>query len=123
MAYPDDIDHGVALYRGAESYAGMYVQSASFSQSFNNVDYAKDATGTTLAIHQGDAKVDVSMDALVFEDTTPPKPGDVMTYSSFLTGSLTNIIVMKADLRTENAGYSRYTVTGESYPEIAGGPA
>lgn len=114
MAYPADTDHGVALWRGAEGYAGMYVQSASFSMGFNNTDYAKDASGTTKAKHQGDAKIDVSFDALIFDGTTPPTPGAVITYTSELTGSLTNIIVDKADLRTENTGYSRYTVTGES---------
>lgn len=119
MAFPADTDHGVALWRGADGYAGMYVQSASFSQSFNNTDYGKDASGTTKSKHQGDAKVDVSFDALVFTGTTPPVPGQVITYNSNLTGSLTNIIVDKADLRTENTGYSRYTVTGES---IAGIP-
>jgi hypothetical protein len=119
MAYPSDTDYGVAVYRGAEAYSGMYVQSATFSQGYNNTDYAKDHQGTTKAMHQGDAKVDVSFEALVFEGTTPPKAGDEITYTSFLTGSLTNIIVTKADLRTENTGYARYSVTGES---IAGIP-
>lgn len=119
MAFPADTDHGVAIYRGAEDYSGLYVQSATFSQSFNNVDYGRDHTGTTKAVHQGDGKVDVTLDALVFESTTPPAPGEKITYSSFLTGSLTNIIVLKADLRTENTGWSRYSITGEAWPEIA----
>lgn len=119
MSYPNDTDHGVALWRNAEGYAGMYVQSASFSMGFNNTDYAKDASGTTKAKHQGDAKTDVSFDALIFEGTNPPKPGDVISYSSELTGSLTNIIVDKADLRTENTGYARYSVSGESIPGIS----
>lgn len=86
---------------------------------FNNTDYAKDASGTTKSKHQGDAKTDVSFDALIFDGTVPPKPGQVITYTSELTGNITNIIVDKADLRTENTGYSRYSVTGES---IAGIP-
>lgn len=118
MAYPDDIDHGVAIYRGAEDYSGLYVQSATFSQSYNNVDYGRDHTGQTYAVHQGDAKVDVTLDALVFEGTTVPKAGDKITYSSFMTGELTNIIVLKADLRTENTGWSRYSITGEAWPNV-----
>lgn len=118
MAYPADTDYGVAVYRGAEDYAGMYVQSASFSQGYGNTDYAKDNAGTTKAMHQGDAKTDVSIDALVFEATTPPEAGDVITYTSFLTGSMTNIILTKVDLRTENTGYSRLSMTGEAYAGI-----
>jgi hypothetical protein len=119
MAFPADTDHGVALWRGAAGYSGMYVQSATFSQSFNNTDYGKDASGTTKSKHQGDAKIDVSFDALVFTGTTPPEPGQKITYTSELTGSMTNIIVDKADLRTENTGYSRYSMSGEA---IAGIP-
>ncbi len=119
MAYPADNDYGVAVYRGAESYAGMYIQSATFTQGYNNTDYARDNQGTTRAMHQGDAKIDVSFEALVFEGTVPPKAGDMITYTSFLTGSLSNIIVTKADLRTENTGYSRYSCTGEAYPNIS----
>lgn len=120
MAYPDDIDHGVALYRGAEDYAGFYVQSASFSQSFNNTDYGKDHEGKTKAMHQGDAKMDVSFDALVFDGTEPPAPGEILSYSSFLKDEIGTYVVTKCDLRTENAGYARYSITAEGYPGLLG---
>lgn len=118
MAYPTDTDHGVALWRGVDSYEGMYVQSATFSKEFGTVEYAKDSSGITIAVHQGDANIKASFDALVFESGAPPVPGTKISYDSYLTGAVTNLIVMKTELRSENSGYSRFSITLESYPEV-----
>lgn len=118
MAFPDDTDHGVALWRDVTGYTGLYVQSATFSKEFGNVEYAKDASGKTIAVHQGDANIKANFDALVFDEATPPVPGAMITYESFLTGAVSNFIVMKTELRQENTGYSRFSITLESYPEV-----
>lgn len=118
MAFPTDTDHGVALWRGVNGYTGMYVQSATTSKSFETVEYAKDSAGTTVAVHQGNAKLDASWDALVFELTTPPVPGTMIEYTSYLTGTVSNWIVMKTELRSENSQYSRFSITLEAYPEV-----
>lgn len=118
MAFPTDTDHGVALWRGVNGYTGMYVQSATFTKEFGTVEYARDASGKTKAVHQGDANVKASFDSLVFDEAVPPVPGQMITYESNLTGSVSNFIVMKTELRSENTGYSRYSITLESYPDV-----
>lgn len=118
MAYPSDTDHGVALWRGVSGYTGMYVQSATVSKSFETTEYAKDEAGLTRSVHQGNAKLDASWDALIFDEAVPPVPGTMVTFNSYLTGSVSNYIVMKTELRSENTGYSRFSITLEAYPEV-----
>ncbi len=118
MAFPNDTDHGIALWRGVNGYTGMYVQSATFSKEFGTVEYGKDSSGKTKSVHQGDANVKASFDALVFDEAVPPVPGAMITYESYLTGELANFIVMKTELREENTGYSRFSISLESYPDV-----
>ena len=118
MAFPDDTDHGVALWRGVEGYTGMYVQSATASKSFETTEYAKDETGKTIAVHQGNSKIDANWDALIFDEAVPPVPGAMISYTSYLTGAVANYIVLKTELRSENTGYSRFSITLEAYPEV-----
>jgi hypothetical protein len=114
MAYPDDIDHGVALWKGVNgSNSAGYVQSSSFKKGYETVLNGKDESGLTKTISQGNANTKGSFEMLVFESSTPPTPGSIITFESHLTGSVTGWIVMDVDAKESNTDYTRVTVSVE----------
>lgn len=119
MAYPDDIDHGVALWKGVGSYSGAYVQSSSFKVGYGTVLYGKNEAGITSTVSQGDANTKGSFEMLVFDGTTPPAPGTIISFTSHVTGAVTGFIVMDLDGKEANTDYTRVTVSVEYWPGVA----
>lgn len=119
MAFPDDIDHGVALWKNvAGTYSGGYVQSSSFKKGYETVLNGKDETGKTRSLSQGNGNTKGSFDMLVFDSGTPPSPSDIITFESHLTGSVSGWIVMDVDGKESNTDYTRVTVSVEYWPGL-----
>ena len=124
MAYPDDIDHGVALWKNvAGTIAAGYVQSASFKQGFETVLNGKNEAGITKTISLGNANTKGSFEMLVFDQAgnNPPAPSTVITFTSHLTGIVSEWIVMDLDAKETNTDYTRVTVSVEYWPEVNAG--
>lgn len=119
MAYPENIDHGVALWKGVNgTYSGGYVQSSSFKKGYETVLNGKNEAGTTVSISQGNANTKGSFDILVFDSGNPPSPSDVISFSSYLTGTVGSWIVMDVDSKESNTDYTRVTVSVEYWPNL-----
>lgn len=121
MAFPDDNDYGVALWKGVSGFAAGYVQSSSFKKGFETVLNGKDEAGITRSLSQGNANIKGSFEMLVFEAGEVPEPSDVISFTSHLTGTVNNFIVMDVDGKETNTDYTRVTVSVEYWPGIVFG--
>lgn len=119
MAVPSSpSENGTLIYYGAEGFSGLYVQSASFASSYNNKDEAADEDGITRSFRQSDGRVQVSIEGFLLDGESPPAVGSMATYSSYSTGSLTNIIVTDVTERTANKGWVTVSISGIAFEGI-----
>lgn len=120
MAVPaSPSEHGTLIYYGTEDYTGLYVQSASFSSKYANNDEAADQDGITRSYRQSDGRVEVSFEGFLLNGGDAPTVGEMATYSSHSTGSLTNIIITDVTERTANKGWVTISVTGIAFEGIS----
>lgn len=112
-------EHGTLIYWGAEGYTGLYVTSATFSVKYNTNEEAADEDGITRTLRQSDGRVEVSIEAMLLNGSSPPEPGEMMTYSSHTTGELTNLICMDVSERTGNKSFVTVSISATAFEGIS----